>query len=153
MKKIHTIPKTGHKLTINVAEFDAAQELLSRVADVLRTVRFDLSPGVLVALLNGDKPEAIKALLGQDANLVWNLFLALIASREIKEQVFVCMAKCLLEIDNKNESIVRTTFESEKARPDFLPVALEVIKANLIPFFESLASELPTREKSPASSP
>ena len=152
MKKVHEL-KSGHKLTVNVATLEEAQNLVNVFAATLATVRLEITQEFIKSMLLGNKEQAMQAMQGQDANFFWNLGLRLLAGRELQDAVFVCAKHCMLNPRGADESIVRSTFEPEVARRDFFPVLLEVMKANLIPFFEDLLSALSSRAKSTESNP
>lgn len=152
MKKLIVL-KSGHRLTINLADLDTSHELLTIVTTELQRVRLDISQQVLVSILQGDKAAALQAIAGNDANIVWNTFLVLIGSRDIRQILYRCMATCMLDAQGATEAIVPNSFAPEGARRDFLPVAWEVAKANLLPFFEDLgfgsSTPAPSKESSP----
>jgi len=62
----------------------------------------------------------------------------IITSREVEELVFKCMERCSYD----NERISRSTFEPEDRRGDFLFIAWEVGRANVLPFGSHLTSGL-----------
>ena len=141
MKKLTTL-KSGHKLTVNLASFALASELKSTIAQELQTrvTLSGMSESVVFALLAGNKKAAVAALAGADVNVLWNVVLTLMGSRAIEAAVFECAKTCMLNAQGPDEKITRETFEPENARRDLIPVALEVMKENLIPFFEDLFS-------------
>jgi hypothetical protein len=59
----------------------------------------------------------------------------------------------MLNVKGPDESITRETFESEGARRDLIPVALEVMKLNLLPFFEDLLLPSSTPDEATPSPP
>ena len=152
MKKVHTL-KSGHKLTLNIASLAAASNLRHTIANELHdSVRVDgISEAVVFALISGDpdrKKNMLLALAGGDVNVIWSLITALLGSRRIEAAIAECAKVCMLDTKGPDESIVwETTFEPAEARRDLIPVALEVMKENLAPFFEDLLSSLPTQGK------
>jgi hypothetical protein len=85
--------------------------------------------------------------------VLWNVVLTLLGSREIEAAFFECAKVCMLNAKGPDESITRETFESEGTRRDLIPVALEVIKLNLLPFFEDLLSPSSTPDAATPSPP
>ena len=53
------------------------------------------------------------------------------------------MARCTID----GKKVVKDTFEPEDARQDYLPVAWEVMKLNLTPFFRGLDLSSLTRNE------
>lgn len=116
--------KSGNTLQIQPAEFPVAWELtqasfrefgqgisglcLTSTKEILQK---DFSPAELIAAV-----------------------MKLIASREIYKLLWPCFASCLYN----DEKITPATFEGEKSRSDFLPCAVELFKANVLPFIAGL---------------
>lgn len=114
--------KSGAVLQVGIASFTEANRLLKAVALELAKVEFSID--------NLD----FSALGGRDINTLKNALLQVVASESIETALFVCMKRCLYD----DVQITRDTFEPEKTRPDYIPVAWEVMKANLSPFFSGL---------------
>lgn len=116
--------KTGAVLQVTIASFEDADELAKIVARELLVVNFDLDTLDFSAL--GEK----------DINTFKNVFFQLIASKPLAAQLWACAGKCLLN----DERITKATFQPENMREHYFPCMLEVMKANLIPFFKGLGS-------------
>lgn len=129
-----TLP-SGRSLVVNVAPFSIGKNLFKTLARELLAVRLDLDI------------TKIKSVGDLDVNVLKDALLQVIASDSIEACFFACAEKCLIE----GQKITKDSFEHETARQDYLPVAWEVMKANLTPFFKGLASALPTGDKPPAS--
>ena len=117
--------KSGNQLTVSVAPFSEANKLLKTVARELTAVSFDLDFG------NVD----LAHISPKDINTLKNAAFQLLQSDVVEASVFKCMERCLYN----GQRITAKTFEEENARADYLPVAWEVMKANLTPFFKNLA--------------
>jgi hypothetical protein len=72
---------------------------------------------------------------GKDINSIKNAIFQLLSSDALEAVVFQCMERCLYD----GQKITRQTFEPEQARGDYLPIAWEVIRFNLSPFFSGLS--------------
>lgn len=116
---------SGKELVIELAAPEPAFALLDAVMADLKAVDLDLSS------------LDLKGLQAQDINVIKNLLCQFLGSKAIREAFFACAGKCLYD----GKRITRETFAGADARADFLPVAQEVIKANLAPFFGSLVSK------------
>lgn len=125
--------KSGAKLQIQLASFAHGTRLLKTVAATLASVEIDF------------EMSDLKDIGSKDINSLKNVLLALVASEGVERDLLECAKKCLYN----DQRIVTDTFEPEAARGDYLPVLVEVIKANLRPFFSgldlsSLTSSKPT---------
>jgi len=76
----------------------------------------------------------LETLKGSDVNAIKNALFQLLGSDNVERAVADCMARCLY----RGVKITPATFEPEDARPDYFPVAWEVVKFNLAPFFKNL---------------
>lgn len=83
------------------------------------------------------------------AEFLKNILSTLIASDAITEILWLCMGRCLYN----GQKITKDTFDSEKARGDYLIVAKEVLEINLTPFLQNLGSLLRTSMASGISIP
>lgn len=117
--------KSGNLLAIGLAPFSVANKLLKTVARELTSVSFDLDLG------NVD----LAHISPKDINTLKNAAFQLLQSDVVEAAVLGCMERCLYN----GQKITAKTFEDENARADYLPVAWEVMKANLTPFFKNLA--------------
>lgn len=121
--------KSGATLTVTLASFADANRLLKVVARELAAVSFDM-----------DSVD-FAGLSGKDINTLKNAIFQIVQSDGIEAVIRDCAKKCLY---NGERIIWPNTFEPEGARQDYLPVAWEVMKANLSPFFAGLALSLST---------
>jgi hypothetical protein len=125
--------KSGATLDIQLAPFAEAMRLFKTIANELKSADVQL---------DGLSMEKIK---GTDINGIKNAVLQLLGSDAIEASVRTCMVRCLYN----GTKITPQTFEPNDARQDYLPVAWEVVKFNMGPFFagldlSSLTSAKPT---------
>lgn len=114
--------KSGSTLELQMADFDDAMRLFQTIANELKTVDVHL---------DGLTIEQIK---GTDINGIKNAILQLLGSTAMIREIRSCAARSLY---NGNR-ITKDSFNPPEARQDFLPVAWEVIKFTLAPFFAGL---------------
>lgn len=114
--------KSGAILAVQIAPFSSGSKLLKTILRDLKDVDIQLE--------NLDLTQ----IAGQDINTFKNAICQLLGSDALELVVFECMGRCTYN----GIRIVRDTFEPENARQDYLPVAWEVIKVNLRPFFSGL---------------
>lgn len=129
--------KSGASLAVNIAPFAIGNKLMKTVARELSHVDFNLNL------------KSFDELSDQDINVLKNVVFQLLASDAIEAAVMECMRKCLYN----DQRITPETFESEIARPDYLPTVWEVMKANLRPFFAGLDLSLWTSAKPKSNDP
>lgn len=124
--------KSGGTLRMQLAAFDDAMTLLEVVLMELVGVSIE-----------GFK---IEELLAKDMSQLKDAVFKVIASRKVKDALWVCMGSSMYAPPGDNPDgalrIDRATFNDEKARGDYFPVAGEVAQFNLAPFFKNL--ELPS---------
>jgi hypothetical protein len=134
-----TLP-SGSKLGLQIASFSDAGLLRRVLARELKTVRVEISPDLLPAIVSGDRKLILAAFGANDVNFLWSIFLQVLGSEELELAVFECMKSCVLARAGTGPAvkILPETFRSEEAREDFLPCAWEVMKFNLRPFFSRL---------------
>lgn len=123
--------KSGRSVELQMASFAVAMKLFKTIANELKQVDVQLGSFNL---------ETIK---GTDVNAIKNAVFQLLGSDNVERAVRECMGRCLYQ----GNKIVADTFEPEDARQDYLPVAWEVVKYNLAPFFKGL--DLSSMTKSP----
>lgn len=75
--------------------------------------------------------QAVKSTLIGMENII-----ELVVSEPVQPALWDCMSVVLYN----GQRVSRETFEPENARGDYLVVAIETLKANITPFFKSLAS-------------
>ena len=129
--------KSGAALAVSIAPFAAGKHLLKTVARELSTVDFNLDL------------KSFDSLSEKDVNVLKNVAFQVIGSDAIEAAIMKCAEKCLYN----GERIISTTFESEETRPDYLPVAWEVMKANLRPFLTGLDLSSSTKSKPNSNAP
>ncbi len=125
--------KSGSELQVSIAPFAAGNRLLKTVAKELSAVEFNMDFGEI----------DLSKISTKDINTLKNAVFRLLQSDDVEKSVMECMRRCLYN----GQSIQPNTFESESARQDYLPVAWEVMKANLLPFFSGLALPSSVNEK------
>lgn len=135
--------KSGRTLVLNTAPFAVGRKLLKQVALELRAVNVDVT--------NLDLNLEVGSLMQDPRALttIKNLFCQLIASDEIETAMFECAARCTID----SQKINRDAFEAPDMRGDFLPVAWEVIRHNLTPFFANLSLSSLASGVAPKSAP
>lgn len=129
--------KSGAILTIGIAPFSSGTRLLKTVAAELARVQidFDLS--------------SLQDIGSKDINTLKNAILQLLAS----DAVEAALMKCAEKSHYNSQTITAETFTTETARVDYLPVMVEVMKANLRPFFSGLDLAFLTSPKANSESP
>lgn len=139
--KTEIILPSGHRLTFSYATLALARQLQRDVfAELGARVDPRISNAVMAALANQDKKAALMSLSSAEIGTLFQVLCALLASEKIETSVFECAKCCLLNANGPDESVVLASFESERARPDFIPVAQEVLWRNLKLFFGHLFS-------------
>ncbi len=126
---------SGAVLNLKDAPFDDAMALLVAIASELRGV----STGLKIELSLSD-PVAMIAKLAQTdlpVDLLKDALLQVVASKAISAALNTCMGRCLYD----GQAVVKGTFESRKARADYLPAAWEVMRFTLSPFFDGFLSK------------
>lgn len=120
--------KNGHKVGVAIAPFRPANALRKALAAEMATVTIDID----IAKLSLDMD--ISKLDAKGLNTIKNVFCKLLSSDVIEKAMFDCAASCTLE----GKKVTPDLFNDEELRADFIPVAQEVIKANVPLFFENL---------------
>ncbi len=124
--------KSGVKLGLAVAPFSSANKLRKALAAELGAVSLDLD----LSKLGANVADLDVAKLPPSAlNSLKNVICKLLSSDVIEAAFFECAARCTLD----GKKITREIFdENEALRVELIPVAQEVIRANVAPFFASL---------------
>jgi hypothetical protein len=120
--------KSGIVLELQMASFSLSMRLLKTIVNEVKTV--DLGGFKFGAEVKVE--ELLKADLPVDA--LKNVVCQLLGSDAVELAVRDCAKVCLYD----KQAIRQDTFEEENARQDYLPVAWEVIRFNLTPFFRGL---------------
>ena len=122
----------GKDLHIGHADFQHALDLKDAIFKELADQKIDI-PGVKDLNFNElSKAELTPVLLETIIKSVLNLD----SSKEITRSVFECLKRCTY---NK-EKITHDTFNDIEIRKFYMQIKYEVIKKNILPFFQNLAS-------------
>lgn len=134
--------KSGAKVEMEIASLSESAALRrSMAAEIVKAdIMIDLQKLDLKTISQAD-------LAGDVFNSIKNVLLVLVSSETVERQLFVCMRRCRYN----DVKITAETFEPKEARGDFLPIALEVIKINVLPFFAGLdwKSLIPSKTEAP----
>ena len=142
--------KSGATLAVSIAPFTAGNRLMKAVARELSSVDFNLEVARELSSVDFNLDlKSFDELSDKDINVLKNVAFQTLQSDAIEAAVMECMKKCLYN----EQRITEKTFEPEEARPDYLPVAWEVMKANLRPFFAGLDLSSLTSAKPTSSAP
>lgn len=116
-----------NKLNLQLASFREAKELERAVGKALKSthIQADLETDLLSS--NVDVGTVISSLL------------EVVTSKEVEEKLFICAERCLYEKQKINEDF----FEPVENRSLYYPIMIEILKANIGPFIESLVTMLP----------
>lgn len=130
--------KSGAKLGLQIAKLRESRTLMQKVAQEVKKAGLEL------------KPE----MLEEDLTSLFDGLLQLIGSEELFQCVLECAKTCTYDMGNGALKIEHGTFEPAIARKDLVPVAMEVMKLNILPFFEGVdwQSYLPKKTE-PVESP
>ncbi len=77
------------------------------------------------------------------------MFAAAFSSPEVEKMLWPCLVRSLYN----GAKIVPDTFEPDEARQDFIPVCLEVVQDNILPFTKGLFSGSETQSSKTAANP
>jgi len=116
----------GKELKITIASFDEAMDLKRAIGKSL------LSNGINIDLDNISEDN-----LKNDS--VMGILKAIISvgiSKEVETCLFNCGARCIIGV----EKVDKDFFEKPENRQWYYQIMLEIIKANLLPFFSGLLS-------------
>jgi hypothetical protein len=128
---VSTIPlKSGHKLTVGIAPYAKANKLRKVILAEIAKVQVASELKIDAKMLAMD----LRELSGPALSTVKNLICTLLSSDAIEQAFFECAEHCTLD----GPKVTRQTFEPPEMRGDMLPIAQEVIRANVAPFFEGL---------------
>ena len=107
---------------LGMAPFSAGMKLFKTIANELKQADIEITT------------LDLKQIAGSDINAIKNAIFQLLGSDSLELAFYDCAIKSTID----GQKITRATFEPENMRGDFLPVAWEVIKFNLLPFFANL---------------
>jgi hypothetical protein len=118
----------GKELDITLGSFQEADNLFKAVCRALKGNKIDL-------------PESLKSDLsaGQLSGIL-DMLLSVISDDEIESCIFECAKRC--GIGPTHEKINIEYFDREENRQEYIPVMLEIAKANLAPFMSGITSSL-----------
>ena len=114
--------KSGAILILGTPSFAHGMKLFKVIVNELKLVDLDLST------------LDLRAFAGKDINSLKNAIFPLLGSDALENAIFDCAMKSTYN----SMKITRDTFTPDEARADYLPVAWEVIKHTLRPFFVNL---------------
>lgn len=140
MDETRTMP-SGVELLVKLADFPDGHRLFKAVLTELKNVNLDVEKIDLNADLTKLDPKMF--------NTFKNVFCQLLSSETVEKALLQCMARCLYN----GEQLKMSAFNQANAREDFLPVAWEVGRANLAPFFRGLNLKSLTGNPTPTGSP
>jgi hypothetical protein len=140
---------SGRTLKVAIAPFSVANKLKKIIAAELRTVKIDVDVSKLDLDLDLSKMDA-KAL-----NTMKDIVCTLLASDSVERAFFECAARCTIDGVKITPGTDKEagSFDDIESRPDFIPVAWEVIRANVGPFFQGLGSLFSTAQKAETDDP
>lgn len=127
-----TLP-SGTVLTVSPADYESADRLFRAILGALKT------SGINFSEVDTDDP---------DLGPLLNAGLSVLANKEVSDAMWACAVRSLYG----HQKITKLLFEAEESRQDIYPMAWEVVKVNVAPFFSSLVSLLKTTRKTPPSS-
>lgn len=113
--------KSGAELQLQIAAFSVSNKLFQAVINEIRLVDIKI-----------DGVKSFEDLLTGDLNGVKNVLLQIAGSKSVEMAIHECMKCCLYKGVRLDAA---KSFEPQDARQDYLPVAWEVMKFNLSPFF------------------
>jgi len=116
---------SGHELEITLGSLDEAMELKRAIGESIQQSNIDISPEVLEGELDA---SAIGSLV--------RIVLSVGISKRVEQAVFACAKRATWD----GERITRDMFEAAEMRGFYYPIMVEVIKANLSPFFSEIGS-------------
>jgi hypothetical protein len=133
------ILKSGAELVINLASFDDGDRLLKAVIRELIAVQFDMDITGL----------SLSDISGKDINTLKNGLFQVAQSDAVQASLFKCLERCTYN----GQRITKATFNDVGARGDYFPIAWEVIKTNIGPFFANLDLSLLIKSLVPSNGP
>lgn len=129
--------KSGAVLVLGTPTFAHGMKLFKVIVNELKLVDLDISS------------LDLRTFAGKDINSLKNAIFQLLGSDALESAVFDCATKSTYN----SMKITRETFNPDEARADYFPVAWEVIKHSLRPFFTNLDLSFLTADKPVQSDP
>jgi hypothetical protein len=111
---------SGAELEIQLAPFEDGRKLQKAVAKELKSIKVSADLDLM------------------DANFMKDVLCSAIASDEIMDALELCFKRCTY---NKLK-VSKETWEPEEARGDYIQSSIEVLKANMLPFWKGLGLQL-----------
>lgn len=140
MDEIRTM-KSGVELVVKLADFPDGMRLFKAVLFELKSVKIEVDKIDLNADMTKMDPKML--------NVFKDVFCQLLVSDVVEKALVACMARCLYD----GEQLKMASFNKANARGDFLPVAWEVGRANLAPFFSGVDLKSLIGSQAPTASP
>lgn len=125
----------GQELQITPTDFETALALQKAIADALKEKGIRLNLGKLE--IDKDNPLATEV---NDNTIdgILEMLMSIATYPDVINLLFKCCEKVLLGKDLKK--VNRDFFEESENRQYFYPIMVEVLKANIGPFFKNLGS-------------
>jgi len=139
MKEFKT--PNGKTLQLEPASFDESCQLVSVIAKDLLNINISLALVIQEVISEIGEEKELKDLTFSDLlvsssvlELVSRSFLSIISSEEVREKIFKCLERGLLD----KERITKNTFEKEN-RGDFLFIFKKCLEVNFFCFIPALS--------------
>lgn len=117
--------KSGQTLQLQEASFIDSWNLTQALAKQLG----ESLPGLKIESLDA---EALQQDI--DVGKLMGVLAGVISSKEVFALVWPCFKPCLYN----EQPVTQDVFQEPKARPDFLPCVVEMVKLNVLPFMSGL---------------
>ena len=127
----------GQELQITPTDFETALALQKAIADALKEKGIRLNLGKLE--IDKDNPLATEV---NDNTIdgILEMVMSIATYPEVINLLFECCKRVLLGKGERSKKIDRDFFEDSENRQYFYPIMVEVLKANIGPFFKNLGS-------------
>jgi hypothetical protein len=118
--------KSGQTLQLQEASFTDAWNLTQALARQLG----ESLPGLKLDSLDAE------SIMKQDIDVgkLMGVLAQVISSKDVFALVWPCFKPCLYN----EQPVTQEVFQEPKARPDFLPSVVEIVKLNVLPFMSGL---------------
>ncbi len=124
----------GIELNVEEGAFEDVITLQKALSDALlqKGVKFSLS-GIKLS------KEALQTEVSED-NLggIIEMALSVATDKSVRKALFTLGAECTVVKDSVTQKVNPEFFEARENRKHYFPVMIEIIKVNLLPFFEGL---------------
>ena len=124
------VSRSGAKISINHASFEAAQKLWSTIQRAAADLNLSFD------YLN--QPESLS-----------NLLLRVDSSEAFREALWPCLIRCT----RNDKKIEKSTFNDKEVRKEYYEIIAPCVEENVGPFFAGLLSELSSRMNNIAKTP